>query len=46
MTWQNSYFNKLVYNSSVLLLMIWSFKDVLKELSLDFIFCFEVLLLI
>lgn len=34
--YKSSGFNDLVYNSSVLVLMIWSFKDVLKGLTLDF----------
>ena len=36
-SYKNSYSSKLVYKSSVLLLMICSFKDVLEDLSLDFV---------
>ena len=38
-SYKNSYFNELVYNSSVL-----SYKDVLKDLALDLLGSFEGLL--
>ena len=44
-SYKDSYFNELVYNSSVLVLRFSSLKDVLKELALDFLFYFEGLLL-
>ena len=44
-SYKNNCFIELVYNFSVLVLMICSFKDVLSDLALDF-FCFEDLLLV
>ena len=44
-SYRNSCFIELVNNSIVLALMICSFKNVLKDLVLDF-FCFEGLLLV
>ena len=42
-TAKNSCFSELVYNSSVLVLMAYSYKDVLRDLALDFVgnFSFE-----
>ena len=35
-SYKNSCFSDLVYNSSVLMLMVYSYKDVLKDHALDF----------
>ena len=35
-SYTNSYSNQLVYNSSVLVLVIWSLNDVLKDLAFSF----------
>ena len=37
-SYENSYFMELVYDSSVFVLMIYSFKNVLKGFALDFLF--------
>ena len=36
-SYKNSYFRELVYDSSVLVLMVYSYKDVLKDLDLDLV---------
>ena len=45
-SYKNSCFSELVYNSSVLVLMDYSYKDVLKDIALDLVgtFSFEGLL--
>ena len=45
-SYKNSCFSELVYNSSVLVLMVYSYQDVLKDFALDFVgnFSFEGLL--
>ena len=45
-SYKNSFFSELVYNSSVLVLMVYSYQDVLKDFALDFVgnFSFEGLL--
>ena len=45
-SYKNSCFNELVYDSSVLVLMVYRQKDVLKDLALDLVvtFSFEGLL--
>ena len=43
-SYKNSYFSELEYNSSVLLLMVYSYKDVLKEFALNLVGSFESLL--
>ena len=45
-SYKNSCFSELVYDSSVLVLMVYSYKDVLKDLALDLVgtFSFEGLL--
>ena len=35
--YKNSYFSELAYDSSVLVLMVYSYKDVLKDLALDLV---------
>ena len=45
-SYKNSCFSELVYNSSFLVLIVYCYKDVLKDLALDLIgaFSFESLL--
>ena len=45
-SYKNSCFSELVYNSSVLVLMDYSYKDALKDIALDLVgtFSFEGLL--
>lgn len=43
---KKSSLNELEYNSRVLVLMICSLKEVIKDLALDFVFFFEGLVLV
>ena len=43
-SYKNICFSELVYNSSVLVLMVYSYKDVLKDLALDLVGSFQELL--
>ena len=43
-SYKNSYFSELVYNSSDLVLMVYSYKDILKDFVLDIVGSFEGLL--
>ena len=43
-SYKNNCFSELVYNSSVLVLMVYSYEDVLKDLALDLVGTFEGLL--
>ena len=36
-SYKNSCFSELVYDSNVLVLMVYSYKDVLKDLALDLV---------
>ena len=43
-SYKKSCFTELVYKSSVLVLMVYSYKDILKDLALDLVGSFERLL--
>ena len=45
-SYKYSNFNELVYNCNAFLRIVCSLKDIVKELALDFLFCFENLLLV
>ena len=36
-SYKNTYFSELVYDSCVLVLMVYSYKDVFKDLALDLV---------